>query len=142
MATSTVPAFKAALLTRLQARTGLSGVQITYGWPSGAVKRESIMLGGVNGTQVFRTIGATQKLEEYSMTVYITVIREGAGRQQNCDERALALMAEIETELRDGITVNNTVLTAELGEFDLQPMANAETREARLTVTINVIARI
>ncbi len=142
MATSTVPAFKAALLTRLQARTGLSGVQITYGWPSGAVKRESIMLGGVNGTQVFRTIGATQKLEEYSMTVYITVIREGAGRQQNCDERALALMAEIETELRNGITVNNTVLTAELGEFDLQPMANAETREARLTVTINVIARI
>lgn len=142
MATSTVPAFKAALLTRLQARTGLNGVQITYGWPSGAVKRESIMLGGVSGTQVFRTIGATQKLEEYSMTVYITVIREGAGRQQGCDERALALMAEIETELRNGITVNNTVLTAELGEFDLQPMANAETREARLTVTINVIARI
>jgi hypothetical protein len=142
VATSTVPAFKAALLTRLQARTGLSGVQITYGWPNGAVKRESIMLGGVNGTQTFRTIGATQKMEEYQLTVYITVIREGSGRQQNCDERALALMAELENELRPGITVNDTVLTAELASFDLQPMASAETREARLTVTIDVMARI
>jgi hypothetical protein len=142
VATSTVSDFKAALLSRLQNRSGLSDVQITYGWPNGAVKRESIMLGGVNGTQTFRTIGATQKMEEYALTVYITVIREGSGRQQNCDERALAIMAEIENELRLGITVNNTVLTAELGAFDLQPMASAETREARLTVTINVMARI
>lgn len=142
MATSTVTAFKAALLTQLQNRAGLSGVQVSYGWPGGAVKRESIMLGGVSGTQVFRTIGATQKMEEYALTVYITVIREGAGRQQNADERALALMAEIENELRPGITVNNTVLTAELGAFDLQPMASAETRQAILTVTINVMARI
>lgn len=142
MATSTIPAFKAALLTRLQARAGLSGVQVTYGWPNGAVKRESIMLGGVAGTQVFRTIGATQKMEEYSLTVYITVIREGSGRQQNADERALALMAEIENELRPGLTVNNTVLTAQVSRFDLEPMASAETREARLTVTIDVMARI
>lgn len=142
MATSTVTAFKAALLTRLQARAGLSGVQITYGWPTGAVKRETIMLGGVSGTQVFRTIGATQKMEEYALTVYITVIREGAGRQQTCDERALALMAEVESELRDGITVNNTVLTAELAGFDLEPMASAETRQAMLRLTINVMARI
>lgn len=142
MATSTVSEFKAALLTRLQNRSGLEGVQITYGWPSGAVKRESIMLGGVSGTQEFRTIGATQKMEEYALTAFITVIREGAGNQQACDERALAIMAEVEDELRDGITVNNTVLTAELGGFDLQPMASAETREARLTVTIDVMARI
>lgn len=142
MATTTVTAFKSALLARLQARTGLAGVQITYGWPNGAVKRESIMLGGVNGSQTFRTIGATQKMEEYQLTVYITVIREGSGRQQVCDERALALMAEVEDELRDDVTVNNTVLTAELAGFDLQPMASAETREARLTLTINVMARI
>lgn len=142
MATSTVPAFKSALLSRLQARPGLSDVQVTYGWPSGAVKRESMMLGGLNGSQEFRTIGATQRMEEYGLDVYITVIREGQGRQQNADERAFALMAEIEAELRSDPTVNNTVLTAELRDFDLQPMASAETREARLTVTINVMARI
>lgn len=142
MATSTIPAFKSALLSRLQGRAGLSGVQVTYGWPNGAVKRESMMLGGVSGTQEFRTIGATQKMEEYALDVYITVIREGQAHQQNADERALALMAELEDELRDDPTVNNTVLTAELGRFDLQPLASAETREARLTVGVNVMARI
>lgn len=142
MATSTVTAFKAALLSRLQARAGLSGVQVTYGWPNGQVQRESIMLGGVSGTQEFRTVGATQKMEEYSLTTYITVIREGSGLQQNADERALALMAEVEAELRSDLTVNNTVLTAQVARFDLEPMASAESREARLTVTIDVIARI
>jgi hypothetical protein len=142
VATSTIPAFKAALLSRLQARPGLDGVQVTYGWPSGAVKRESMMLGGANGSQEFRTIGATQRMEEYALDVYITVIREGQARQQNADERALALMAELEADLRDDPTVNNTVLTAQLGSFDLQPMASAETREARLNVSVNVMARI
>lgn len=142
MATTTIPAFKAALLQRLQAREDLLNVQVTYGWPSGAVKRESIMLGGVSGNQTFRTIGATQKMEEYQLTIYITVIREGTGNQQACDERALELMAQVEDDLRDDLTVNNTVLTAEVSGFDLEPMASAETREARLTLTIDVMARI
>jgi hypothetical protein len=140
--TSTVPTFKAALLDRLQARDGLAGVQVTYGWPSGSVQRETIMLGGVTGTQEFRTINARQRMEEYALDVFITVVREGHGRQQNADQRALELMGEVEDDLRDDPTVNNTVLTAELGRFDLQPMASAETREARLTLGINVMARI
>lgn len=100
------------------------------------------MLGGVNGTQQFRTVGATQKLEEYALTVYITVIKEGSALQQSADERALALMAELENELRGDVTVGNTVLTAQASRFDLEPMASSETREARLTVTIDVMARI
>lgn len=142
MATSTVPAFKAALLTRLAARTGLSGVQVSYGWPSGQVKRESMMLGGVSGRQEFRTVGATQKMEEYTLTIYVNVIREGGALQQTADERALALMAEVEAELRSDLTVNNTVLTAQLAGFDLEPMASAESRQASLTLSIDVIARI
>lgn len=142
MATSTVSALKAALLTRLQARTGLAGVQVTYGWPSGQVKRESIMLGGVTGNQEYRTVGATQRMEEYTLTTYITVIREGSALQQAADERALALMAEVEADLRSDPTVNNTVLTAQLAGFTLEPMASSETREARLTLTIDVMARI
>ena len=142
MATTTIPAFKAALLQRLQQREALLNVQVTYGWPSGSVHRESIMLGGVSGNQTFRTIGGTQKMEEYALTVYITVIREGTGNQQACDERALELMAEVEDDLREDLSVNNTVLTAEVSGFDLEPMASAETREARLTLTIDVMARI
>lgn len=142
MPTSTVPTFKAALLDRLQNRSGLEGVQLSYGWPAGAVQRESIMLGGVNGTQEFRTINAAQRMEEFTLDVFITVIREGQANQQNADERALALMAELEEDLRDDPTVQNTVLTAEVASYELQPMASAESRETRLTVTVNAMARI
>ena len=141
MATSTIPAFKNALYTRLAARSGLSGVQVSYGWPTGAVSREHIILGGVDGMQEFRTIGAQHRFEEYTVTVYINVLREGV-QQQTCDERCLALMAELENELRADPTVNNTVLTAELGSFVLEPMANDQQREARLRGGVSVKARI
>lgn len=141
MATSTIPAFKNALYTRLSARTGLAGVQVSYGWPSGAVQREHIVIGGVEGSQEFRAIGAQHRFEEYAVTVYINVLRQGV-QTQTCDERCLALMAELEAELRSDPTVNNTVLTAELGTFQLEPLANDESREARLRVGVNVRARI
>lgn len=143
MAHSTVAAFKAALLTQLQARSGLSGVQVTYGWPSGALQRESIMLGHVQVTQEFRVIGRPdRKMEEYDVTVHITVIREGAGQQQAADERSLALLAELEGELQSNATMNNTVLTATVGAYTLEPMANENTRQATLTATIHVQARL
>jgi hypothetical protein len=141
VATSTIPAFKNALYTRLAARSGLSGVQVSYGWPTGAVQREHIILGGVDGTQEYRAIGAQHRFEEYTLTVYINVLREGV-QQQTCDERCLALLAEVESELRSDPTVNNTVLTAELGSFVLDPMANDQSREARLRVGVSVKARI
>lgn len=141
MATSTIPAFKNALVTRLAARTGLDGVQVTYGWPVGAVKREHIMVGGADGTQEYRTIGAQHRFEEYVVQVYVNVIREGV-QQQTCDERCLALLAEIENELRSDPTVGNTVMTAEVGSFNLESLANDQTREARLRVGIQVKARI
>lgn len=141
MATSTIPAFKNALYTRLAARTGLAGVQVVYGWPAGALQREHIILGGVDGSQEFRAIGAQHRFEEYTLTVYINVLREGV-QQQTCDERCLALMAELEAELRSDPTVNNTVLTAELGSFTLEPLANDQSREARLRVGVSVRARI
>ena len=141
MSTSTIPAFKNELYTRLAARSGLNGVQVSYGWPTGALQREHIILGGVDGSQEFRTIGAQHRMEEYTVTVYINVLREGV-QQQTCDERCLTLMAEVETELRSDPTVGNTVLTAELGSFVLEPLANDQSREARLRVGVSVKARI
>lgn len=143
MAHSTVAAFKAALLTQLQNRSGLSGVQISYGWPSGAVQRESIMLGQVNVQQEFRIIGRPDmKMEEYDAIMHITIIKEGVGLQQTCDERALTVLAEVEAELQGNATMNNTVLTAHASAYQLEPMANENTRQANITLTIHVTARI
>ena len=141
MATSTATAFRAALITALQGRSSLTGVQIGYGMPAGSLLREHMLLGAVGGNQEFRAIGAQHKFEEYEQTVHIGVIREGQ-QQQTCDERAFTLMAELEDTLMDDLTVGNTVMTAELSGFNLEPLASETTREARLTVTVTVKARI
>ena len=48
----------------------------------------------------------------------------------------------LEADLRSDPTVNTTVLTAELGSFSLEPLANDQSREARLRVGVRVRARI
>lgn len=132
---------RAALVALLQARAGLSGVQIGYGMPPGALQREHILLGPVDATQEYRALGTTRKFEDYTVSVFISVTREGV-QQQQADERALALLAEVEAALRTDPTVSNTVLTAQVSRYRLEPLASESTREARITLEIETRARI
>lgn len=132
---------RAALVALLQARAGLSGVQIGYGMPPGALQREHILLGPVDATQEYRALGTTRKFEDYTVSVFISVTREGV-QQQQADERALVLLAEVEAALRTDPTVSNTVLTAQVSRYRLEPLASESTREARITLEIETRARI
>jgi hypothetical protein len=132
---------RAALLAALQARAGLSGVQLGYGMPPGALQREHILFGVVDGTQEYRALGTVRKFEDYTATLFIGVSREGTD-QQAADDRALALMAEVEDVLRDDPTVGGTVLTAQVERYRLEPLASDTTREARITLDIQTRARI
>lgn len=138
---STAPAFKAALLTALQARTGLAGVTISYGAPLQA-PREFIALGDISGDQEFAALGALRKDETYTLTVYCSVLREG-NMQQACTERCFALAAEIETELRSNVTMSGTVRVAELrSPFQLDEFASDQARQSILTLGIEATERI
>lgn len=141
MATSTITNMRAALIALLSARAGLDGVQIGYGMPSGALQREHILLGPVDGTQEYAAIGTVRKFEDYTVSLYISVTREGQ-QQQTADERCMSLFAEVEAALRTDPTVTNTVLTAQVSRYRLEPLASDTTREARLTVEIQTRARI
>ena len=132
---------RAAFVALLQARAGLSGVQIGYGMPPGALQREHILLGTVDATQEYRALGTTRKVEDYTVSVSISVTREGV-QQQQADERALVLLAEVEAALRTDPTVSNTVLTAQVSRYRLEPLASESTREARITLEIETRARI
>lgn len=132
---------RAAFVALLQARAGLSGVQIGYGMPPGALQREHILLGPVDATQEYRALGTTRKFEDYTVSVFISVTREGV-QQQQADERALVLLAEVEAALRANPTVSNTVLTAQVSRYRLEPLASESTREARITLEIETRARI
>ena len=132
---------RAALLAALQARAGLSGVQLGYGMPPGSLQREHILFGLVDATQEYRALGTVRKFEDYTLTVFIGVSREGTD-QQAADDRALALMAEVEEVLRADPTVSGTVLTAQVERYRLEPLASDTTREARITLEIQTRARI
>ena len=138
---STAPAFKAAFLTALTARTGLSGVTVSYGAPLQA-PREFIALGDINGSQEFAALGALRKDETYVLDVYVSVLREG-NQQQTCTERCFALAAEVEDELRTNVTMSGTVRVAELlSPFNLEEFAGDSARQSILTLGIQATERI
>lgn len=137
---------KAALLTQLQARTNLAGVQVTYGWPSGGLdgtaRQELIALGGVRMNQVAKSLGNLRRKESYTLTIVITVVRQGKN-QQAATERALTLQAEIEDQLRTDPLVNNCgILWAEYTGSEITDLYDGTSRECRIVCSVYAEARI
>ena len=152
MASSTVPALKLQLRTNLAARAGLSGVQVTYGpptpqpgWGNDINTVEYVWIGDVQGTQAFSIFNASggQRDEEYDLKIWISVTKATSPDDyQTAGNRAFALMAEIENEVRADHTVTGTVQQAEVTGFIFIEDAKAEMNEARLEVTVHVKALI
>lgn len=137
---------KAALLTQLQARANLATVQVTYGWPSGGVdgtpRKELIALGGVRMNQVAKSLGNTRRKESYTLSIIIDVVRQGT-RQQAATERALALQAEVENQLRTDPLVNNCgILWAEFTGSEIHDLYDGQSRECRIVCSVYAEARI
>ncbi len=147
MATSTVPAVMDALydaLVALQTGTpgGLNGVRVNYGPALPDPGRESVNILGVEGEQVWASLGKLSKDEEYVISVLVIVIREGQQTKQAV-ERAYAITEELEDVLRTDPTLGNTCRVASLASpFDLEVGASDTTRSALLTIGVRVEARI
>ena len=143
MATSSIPAFRAALRTRLAARAGLAGVQITDGAPANPA-REMIALASTSAQQEYRGIGGpigASKQETFDLEVIVSVLREGRDTT-GADTRAFALLAEIEAAVRTDPTVNSTVDVAEISAYQHEPRFTDTAREANLVITIQAQKRI
>jgi hypothetical protein len=142
MAASTIPALKAALVTSLSARAGLSGVQVVYGAPLPNPGREFVSIGGTRGQQSTAALGRYAREEEYHLTVHVSALREGQD-QQSCTERAFALAAEVEAQVRADPSVGGVVRTAVIdGPFTLEEGATDAHRTALVTLSILCTARI
>lgn len=119
MATSTVPTLKANLVAQLQARGGLTGVQVSYGPPLPDPQREYIWVGDVDGQQEFAAMAApNQRHETYRVQVIVGVLHEGTDSKA-ADDRCFTLLGELEQQLRGDVTVNGAVALAALGTFTL-----------------------
>lgn len=143
--TSTVPRFTAAFKAALEARAGLAGVAITDGWPprGAALEREWIMLGDVRGEK--RPHGQNQyaqpRREDLSLEVYVSVVAPELDSQTYANERAFALMAEVEALLSENYDLEGyftpaagqqLVAAVVQGELVHAKITEGDTREAAL----------
>ena len=142
MPQSSVPTLKGNLLTRLKARSGFTGVSVTWGLPLNLEEKELVMLLDVEGDQVTAAFGQKRRNEEYQLTILISIMGT-RGDQQPASERAYALAAEIENELRDDPTVGGAVRVAQVkGPFDLRERTLGNQCESALTITVTCDQRV
>lgn len=152
---STIPTFKAALLTRLAADAGLTGVLVTYGVPFQIeqIREEWVWLSDTDQwTQAAAAIGRQKREETYRMQIVVSVMNEASTPQQTTTERAFAIAAVIESSIRlwgQGADAadpfSNSASGVRFGEVvgqDYQENADTKNRECRLTLGVLVHARI
>ncbi len=149
MPTTTQGALKDALLEKLQAREGLAGVQVSYGFPK-TPQKEIVMLGDIHGRQTPGALGRLSREERYRLEVTVKVEKQGTS-QQPVTQRAYALADELEAQLRSDPTVGGVVRVAQIGgeqddpgRFQLEEFATADGqgRMAVLTIDVACQARI
>lgn len=118
--TSKVADIEDALITQLQAREGLEGVQVDIG-PLGdqSARGEYIQLGvgiggGVSVQQVWGALGNRRRDETGTIRGEIYVERPGAGAAviRAARDRAWELLAEVEAQLREDPKINNLARVA------------------------------
>jgi len=142
---STIPAFKAALYTRLDSALGT--VQVTYGVPAPAgPEREWVWLGGARATQVSAAMGQRRREEEWVQDIVVSCVSPTRESHQTLTERAFAIAALIEDSLRSwsdpGTPFGSVVRTALVVATDLEEFVSTEERESRITVRVACTHRI
>ena len=109
MASTTIYEVKAALLTKLQADATLSAIQVTYGDPGGAARREHVFIGDVTaGGQDPESLssGRRRRIESYTLDVIVSVQSKPQGLQEN-EERAIVLASAVEDVVADNPTLSD-----------------------------------
>jgi hypothetical protein len=109
MASTTIYSVKAALLTKLQADSTLSAIQVTYGDPGGAARREHVFIGDVTaGGQDPESLssGRRRRIESYTLDVIVSVQSKPQGLQEN-EQRAIVLASAVENVVADNPTLSD-----------------------------------
>lgn len=100
MATSTIPAVKAAIFELLRARPGLAGVQIEWDRPSDdAMQHEAMWFLGARQTQKAEAMGNQRRDETFTLELLVSIRRDG-NEPQLCELRMWEVIGEIEQLLR------------------------------------------
>ena len=104
MAVSTVPAVKAALLSRIDSATD-AATTVSWGVPRGDKQRDWVMIGKALTEQSPAAVGQQRREERYTVTVTVTVVRADVETPQSVSERAHAIVGQIEDNVRSDATL-------------------------------------
>jgi hypothetical protein len=148
MATSTVPACKAAILTILDAVTDLDAVTQSWSAPTKDedFTGEMIFLGEVTNEEAWASLGNMRRRETY--TVALTVwVEQWGDDPQAAEQRAYAIWGLVTEALRDDLRPPTSVLrTAGVQQYDgirfrqITGPATAEKWGARIDASITFTA--
>ena len=109
MASTTIYSVKSTLLTKLKAESDLSGIQITYGDPGQAARREFIFIGDVTASgqdPESLSSGRRRRIESYTLDVIVSVQSKPQGVQEN-EQRAVVLASAVENVVADNPTLSS-----------------------------------
>ena len=109
MASTTIYSVKSTLLTKLKADSDLSGIQITYGDPGQAARREFIFIGDVTASgqdPESLSSGRRRRIESYTLDVIVSVQSKPQGLQEN-EQRAVVLASAVENVVTDNPTLSS-----------------------------------
>lgn len=145
--TSTVVAFRAALLAGLQAHDTITAdnVQVTASWPGPDTEDEGIFLGSVSGVSEIASIktGRQRRNETYRQEVVIQAWRVAntPADSELSVARVFELFAALEDVLADDPETGG-VQWGEVAEFELTSLTFESGWAHRLTVVATATARL
>jgi hypothetical protein len=155
MATSTIPAFKAALFARLVADATVvaDGIAVSYGLPyPSPPSPETIYLGGTRSTgESPGALGVFRRDERYNVMLMCWKRADQRTPQQTITERAFAIAAIVEASIRtwggpgvvDSFSFSTTgVLMAGVTSLDHDEDVASDGRFSVVHITVSVQARI
>lgn len=150
MATSVIPAVKAALVTEITAAVP-AGVSVVWGDPRGGREPDTVIVGNVTGEQAAAALGRQRRRETFTVQVHVTVERPDLQTPQAVAERAYVIAGEIEDALRADERLGGlgTLVKAEVVKTDLTEGIAAdptgrptEKRMAEVTMHVRCESRI
>lgn len=143
---TTLVTVKKALRTLLAARAGLAGVQVSYAKPLGGLLPEAVWFGGAEAPEarIAATGGTVKKVHEnYSFTAVVQVLVEDGRDEEAADERAAALLGELQQAVAANPTLGSTHVVQMAGwEQSLGPVGEGTNRAARYDVVLTVHAEL
>mgnify|MGYP003657971435 FL=1 len=147
MAGTIMGTFKAQLLTKLQANDTLSDIQVTYGDPGGAARRECVFLGDITNNQHDPASFSTnprRRLEDFDLEVFCFVNSKPRSSPQDCEARAIVLATAVEDVIINDPQLGNLtgLLWCSVASMSMSCIETGDGPASTVTVNISAHARL